>query len=192
MLAELGYTALAVDMYGEGRQAQHPEEAGKFAKEIMQNMELSQTRFIAALDVLRQHRTVDPDRTAAIGYCFGGSVVLQMARSGMNLDGAVSFHGGLSTSEPALPGAVKAKILVCHGDEDKFIPPEQVDSFREEMQKAGADFRIITYGGAKHSFTNPGADSYAERFNLPIGYHAEADKKSWADMQLFLKDILKK
>jgi dienelactone hydrolase len=192
MLAELGYTALAVDMYGDGKQAQHPEEAGKFAREIMQNMPLQKKRFLAALEVLWQHSSVDTKRIAAIGYCFGGSVVLQIARSGIDLAGVVSFHGGLSTSEPAQPGAVQAKILVCHGSDDEFIPPEQVALFRNEMQKARADFRIINYEGAKHSFTNPDADVYAKKFNIPIGYDADADKKSWAGMREFLTDTLKK
>jgi dienelactone hydrolase len=191
MLAELGYTALAVDMYGDGKEALHPEEAGKFSKEIMQDMELRQKRFMAALNLLRQHRTVDPEQIAAIGYCFGGSVVLHMARAGLDLDGVVSFHGGLTTKEPAQPGMVKAKILVCHGADDMFIPPDQVASFREEMEKANADFRVITYAGATHSFTNPEADSYAEKFNLSVGYSEEADKKSWADMKDFLRNIFK-
>ena len=192
MLAKLGYTALAVDMYGEGKQAEHPKEAGNFAQEIMQNMHLGRERFMAALDLLRQHETVDTDRIAAIGYCFGGSVVLEMARSGMDLDGVVSFHGGLSTKEPAQPGEVKAKILVCNGADDQFIPPEQIDAFREEMQKARADFRIISYEGAKHSFTNPDADSYAKKFDLPLAYNAGADKKSWSNMQKFLRTIFEK
>ena len=192
MLAKLGYTALAVDMYGNGKQAEHPKEAGNFASEIMQNEDLRHARFMAALNLLRQHETVDTERIAAIGYCFGGSVVLHMARSGLDLDGVVSFHGGLSTQEPAQPGAVKARILVCHGEEDKLIPSKQVATFRDEMQKAQTDFRIITYKGAKHSFTNPDADSYAKKFNLPVGYNAEADKQSWADMQKFLKTTFEK
>jgi dienelactone hydrolase len=192
MFAELGYTALAVDMYGEGKQAEHPKEAGKFAKEVMQNLETGRQRFLAAMNMLKQHNTVDPDRIAAIGYCFGGGVVLHMARSGMDLDGVVSFHGGLATKEPAQPGAVKARILVCNGADDQLVPPEQVEGFREEMQKAGADFRIISYEGAKHSFTNPEADSFAEKFNIPVAYNAEADKKSWDDMKQFLDSVFEK
>ncbi len=192
MFAGLGYTALAVDMYGDGKQAEHPDDAGKFAREIMENMDIGRGRFMAALELLKQHETVDPERIVAIGYCFGGSIVLQMARSGVDIHGVVSFHGGLSTSEPAQPGAIKAKILVCHGAEDQLIPPEQVAMFKEEMQTARADFQFVSYAGAKHSFTNPDADTYAKKFNLPLGYNAEADQKSWEDMQKFLKTIFAK
>jgi dienelactone hydrolase len=192
MLAELGYTALAVDMYGEGKQAEHPDDARKYASEIFENMDLGRKRFTAALEFLRQGETVNPERIAAIGYCFGGSVVLQMARSGVDIHGVVSFHGGLSTREPARPGAIKAKILVYHGADDEFVPPDQVAKFREEMLNAKADFQIISYAGAKHSFTNPDADLYAKKFTIPVGYNAEADRNSWADMERFFKAIFKK
>jgi dienelactone hydrolase len=115
-----------------------------------------------------------------------------MARSGVDINGVVSFHGGLSTREPARPGAIKAKILVCHGADDEFVPPDQVAKFREEMLNAKADFQIISYAGAKHSFTNPDADLYAKKFTIPVGYNAEADRKSWADMERFFKAIFKK
>lgn len=190
MLAELGYTALAVDMYGEGKQAAHPGDAQKFSSEIAKNMDLARARFNAALDTLKAHDTVDHERIAAIGYCFGGGVVLDMARSGADLDAVVSFHGGVATSEPAEPGGIKARILVCHGEEDGFIPSEQVSAFKKEMEVAGADYEFISYAGAKHSFTNPEADRYAEEFGIPIGYDKEADKKSWIDMREFLKGVL--
>ena len=183
MLAELGYTALAVDMYGDGKQADHPDTAGKFAGEVMQNMESAKARFTAAMDVLKKHRTVDATKIAAIGYCFGGGVVLNMARLGVDLKGVVSFHGSLSTQIPAQPGAIKAKILVCHGADDPFIPQEQVDAFKAEMQKAGADFRFVAYPGATHSFTSPEADALGEKFGLPIKYNADADRESWQDMR---------
>ena len=192
MLAELGYTALAVDMYGHGRQAAHPDDARKFAREVMGKMEVAQARFTAAMALLKQHETTDPEHIAAIGYCFGGGVVLQMARLGVDLDGVVSFHGSLSTTQPAQPGAVKAKILVCHGAADRFISQEQIDQFKAEMKKAKADFQFISYPGAKHSFTNPDADTYAKKFGLGVGYHGEADRKSWADMQNFFKTIFEK
>lgn len=192
MLAGLGYTALAVDMYGDGKQAEHPDEAGKFSGEIRKNMELGRERFLAARRVLEGHRLTDPARIGAIGYCFGGSVVLQMARDGMDLDGVASFHGGLTTTAPARPGAVKAKVLVLTGADDKFIPPEQVEEFSKEMKAAGADFRVVRYAGAVHSFTNPAADEYARRFNIPLGYDAEADAKSWAEMKGFFQDLFGK
>jgi dienelactone hydrolase len=192
MLAGLGYTALAVDMYGEGKQAEHPKEAAQFAKEVSENMDLKKARFMAAMDILKQHRTVDPERIAAIGYCFGGAIVLEMARTGAELDGVVSFHGGLSTKNPAQPGAVKAKILVCHGEKDFFTSSQKVTVFKQEMKKAGADLEFIRYKNAAHSFTNPESNTYAKEFKIPVGYNAEADKKSWADMQRFLKELFKK
>jgi dienelactone hydrolase len=192
MLAELGYVALAVDMYGEGKTAQHPDDAGKFSEEIRKNMDLGRERFLAAKKVLQENRFTDPKRIGAIGYCFGGSVVLQMARDGMDLGGVTSFHGGLTTTSPAKPGAVKAKILVLTGGDDKFVPPEQIEGFEKEMKAARADYRVISYPGALHSFTNPDADDYAKKFNMPIGYNATADKESWAEMQKFFKEVFGK
>jgi dienelactone hydrolase len=192
MLAELGYTALAVDMYGDGKQADHPDNAGKFAAEVRQNMPAATQRFEAAMQLLQKHPTVDPEHIAAIGYCFGGGVVLEMARQGLDLDAVVSFHGSLATSNPASPGVIKARILVCDGADDKMITTEQIQAFLKEMKAADADLTFISYPGAKHSFTNPGADIYAEKFNIPVGYNAEADKKSWQDMQKFLKDTFAK
>jgi len=189
MLAALGYTALAVDMYGDGKQAQHPKEAGAFAGEVMKNMDSAKARFEAALETLKKHETVDPDRIAAIGYCFGGGVVLQMAREGVDLDGVVSFHGSLATSHPAEPGKFKGKILVAHGAEDKFTTPEQIKAFKVEMDAANIPYRFIVYPGAMHSFTNPAADGYAKKFGIPVGYNEAADKKSWSDMKEFFKEL---
>jgi len=192
MLAEMGYTALAVDMYGEGKQAMHPDDAGKFSSELMKNFDTAKARFMAAMDLLKKQPTVDPGRIAAIGYCFGGGIVLNMARQGVDLRGVASFHGGLAAVKPAQPGGVKAKILVLHGADDKFVTPEQIEAFKKEMKNAGADFQFIAYPGAIHSFTNPDADEYAKKFNLPLGYNAEADKKSWEELRKFLEKIFKK
>jgi dienelactone hydrolase len=192
MLAELGYVALAVDMYGEGKTAQHPDDAAKFSGEIRKNMDLGRQRFLAARKVLQENKFTDPKRLGAIGYCFGGGVVLQMARDGMDLAGVVSFHGVLATTSPAKPGAVKAKVLVLTGGDDKFVPPEQVEGFEKEMKAAGADFRVVSYPGVLHSFTNPDADDYAKKFNMPVGYNATADKKSWAEMEKFFKEVFGK
>lgn len=189
MLAELGYTALAVDMYGEGKQAEHPKEAGQFAGEVRQKPELAKRRFMAGLELLRGHETTDPERIAAIGYCFGGGVVLQMARAGVDLDGVVSFHGSLSTQEPAKPGEVEAKVRVFHGGDDQFVTSEQVAEFEQEMQQAGVDYEVVVYPGAKHGFTNPSADELAEKFDLPLAYDPQADKDSWAKMQAFFQKI---
>ena len=188
MLAELGYTALAVDMYGDGRQADHPGDASKFAAEVRQNLSTAKHRFGAAMKVLQEHPSVDPQRIAAIGYCFGGGIVLQMARQGLDLDAFVSFHGSLATDTPAIPGTVKARILICDGADDKLVTPEQIQSFLREMKGAGVDYKLISYPGAKHSFTNPDADTYAEKFNIPVGYNAEADRRSWQHMQDFLQN----
>ncbi len=192
MLAEMGYTALAVDMYGEGKQAKHPDEAGKFASELMKNFDTAKARFMAALDYLKKQKTVDPQRIAAIGYCFGGGVVLNMARQGVDLKGVASFHGNLTAVKPARPGEIKAKILVLHGADDKFTTPEQLEAFEQEMKAAGADFRVIVYPGAMHSFTNPDADRYAEKYKIPLGYNAQADRESWAELAMFLANLFKK
>lgn len=192
MLADLGYTAFAMDMYGDGKQAAHPNEAGKFAEEVSSNQDIAEKRFMAALDLLRSQETVNPDQIAAIGYCFGGGVVLNMARTGVDLDGVVSFHGSLSTDTPAKPGIVKASVLVLHGADDPFVTPEQVEQFKKEMQSAGVDFRFVAYPGAKHSFTNPEADSYGEKFNLPLKYDPEADKQSWVEMRKLFKYLFQK
>lgn len=192
MLAEMGYTALAVDMYGDGKQAAHPDEAKQFAAEVMKNAETGEKRFNAALAFLKKQNNVDPEAIAAIGYCFGGGVVLHMARKGVDLKGVASFHGSLATAKPANPGAVKAKILVLNGDADRFVTPEQIESFKQEMKNAGAVFQFISYPDAMHSFTNPDADTYAKKFNMPVGYNADADQKSWSELDKFLAGLFKK
>ena len=192
MLAKLGYVALAVDMYGDGKTAQHPDEAGKFAAEVMKNKAVGEARFNAALEFIKQQPSVDPTRIAAIGYCFGGGVVLHMARQGADLKGVASFHGSLATDAPAKPGAVKAKVLVFTGEADKLIPPEQVAAFKDEMTRAGASFRVVGYPGAMHSFTNPDADAFAKKFILPMAYDKKADLDSWAQTKKFFKEIFAK
>jgi dienelactone hydrolase len=191
MLAELGYTALAVDMYGDGKTADHPDDAGKFAGEVRKNMPVAEARFKAAMELLQSQPGVEGDAIAAIGYCFGGGVVLEMARRGVDLKGVASFHGSLGTAEPAQPGKVKAKMLVFNGNDDPFTKPEQVAAFKQEMDAAGVDYQFIGYPGAKHSFTNPGADSFGQKFNLPLEYNAEADKQSWNELQNFFNRIFR-
>jgi dienelactone hydrolase len=191
MLAELGYTALAVDMFGDGKQAMHPDDAGKFSSEVMKNFDAGKARFLAAMDFLKQQPTVDPTRIAAIGYCFGGGVVLNMARQGADLKGVASFHGSLTAVKPAQPGGVKAKILVLNGEDDKFVTAQQIDSFKQEMTAAGADFKFISYPGAVHSFTSGEADELGKKFNMPIAYNAAADQKSWDELRNFLNVIFK-
>jgi dienelactone hydrolase len=191
MLAELGYTALAVDMYGEGKNATHPKDAGRFSSEVKQNLPLAKARFLAAMELLKQHPTVDPKHIAAIGYCFGGGIVLEMARAGLDLDGVVSFHGSLDTAHPARPGVVKAKVLVLNGADDPFVKPEDIAAFKEEMKAAGVSYRFINYPGAKHAFTNPDADSLGKEFGLPLAYNSDADTQSWQAMQEFFNELFK-
>lgn len=188
MLAELGYVALAVDMYGNGKTAAHPEDAGKFSGEVRKNMPVGEARFRAARELLAAQPQTDATKVSAIGYCFGGAVVLHMARIGEDLAGVVSFHGNLTTDTPAKPDAVKARVLVCTGEDDPFIPAEQIKAFENEMNDARAKSRIVIYKGAKHSFTNPDADKFGQEFKLPLAYDADADQASWNDMKLFLRE----
>jgi len=186
MLAGLGYTALALDMYGEGQTADHPDEAGKFAGAVRQNLPLMKSRFLAAREFLNKQPGVDARKNAAIGYCFGGSVVLEMAIEGVDLAGVASFHGSLGGLSTPGKGAVKAAVLVANGADDPFVTPEQVAAFKAMMDVAGASYTFIEYPGAKHSFTNPGADELGKRFNLPLAYNAAADQASWEALQRFL------
>jgi dienelactone hydrolase len=189
MLAELGYVALAVDMYGDGKTAAHPEEAGAFSAELTKNAATTKARFLAALDYLKAQPQTDPARIAAIGYCMGGGVALNMARAGLDLRGVVSFHGSLNAVFTAQPGGIKAKLLVLHGAADAFIPPEAIAAFKKEMADAKADMTFIAYAGAKHSFTNPDADEYAKKFGMPVAYDPEADRLSWDEAKRFLAAV---
>lgn len=189
MLAEMGYVALAVDMYGEGLQADHPEDAGKFASAVFRNIEGAKARFTEAMDILKANPATDTTKMAAIGYCFGGGVVLHMARFGFPLNGVVSFHGSLDTATPAQSGDIKAAILVCHGAEDPFVSSESLEGFKKEMADANANFTFKAYEGATHSFTNPGADAMGQKFDLPLAYNEAADKASWEDMKTFFNKI---
>jgi dienelactone hydrolase len=188
-LAEAGYVALALDMYGDGKQANHPDQAGKFSGEVGKNLPLMKSRFEAGMKLLEKQSRVDARRLAAIGYCFGGSVVLEMARAGENLRGVASFHGGLATEHPAQRGKVKARVLVMNGAEDPFVPAEQIVAFKKEMENAKVDYKFVNYPGAKHAFTNPDADANAAKFEMPLAYNARADQESWAELQLFLKSV---
>jgi dienelactone hydrolase len=189
MLAAQGYTALAVDMYGGGKHTTHPEDAGRFSAEVKKNMGGATLRFIAADNLLKSQPTVEPNHISAIGYCFGGGMVLEMARRGMDLDLVASFHGSLDSGLRAEAGEVKAKVLVYNGADDPFVKPEQIQAFKAEMDQAGVDYSFTNYPGAKHSFTNPGADQYGKEFNLPLAYNKEADEKSWNSLLQELKQL---
>lgn len=188
-LAAAGYTAFALDMYGSGKLAKHPDTARKFMQEATSNMEQVKARFMKAMEILQNHESVDSSRIAAQGYCFGGAVVLNMARLGVDLDGVVSFHGPLGSPITAEPGVVKARVQVYTGGADKMVPPEQVAALVKEMQDAQVDLTLVTFPGVLHSFTNPGADPIAEEFGLPIGYDEEAATRSWQGTMRFYEDI---
>jgi dienelactone hydrolase len=185
-LARLGYVAFAADIYGKGVRPAGGAEAAKTASIYKDDRPLMRARAQAGFDVLRAHPLVDRARVAAIGYCFGGTTALELARSGAPLAGVVSVHGGLGTPLPADPGGVKAAVLVLHGADDPFVPPEEVRAFEAEMRRAGADWRLVAYGGAVHSFTNPEAGSDPSR---GAAYDARADRRSWRDMQVFFEEI---
>jgi len=186
MLAELGYIAFAADMYGNGQTATTSAGAGKLAGAVRGQPGLMRARANAALAVLRRHPRTDPNHMAAIGYCFGGTGVLELARSGAAIAGVVSFHGGLSTDSPAQPGDVKGKVLVCHGAADPHVKPAEASAFREEMDAAAADWQMIYYAGAVHAFTNPGAGSDPSK---GVAYDAAADRRSWQHMRAFFDEI---
>jgi dienelactone hydrolase len=189
MLAELGYVALAVDMYGDGKVAEHPDDAGKFTQEVISNIDEAKARFESALSTLKSHPNVDAEKIGAIGYCFGGSVVLSMANAGFDLDAVAAFHAGLGLPIQPDSGTVKTKVLVCNGEDDPFIPEEQVSDFRYIMDAAGVDYKYIAYPGAVHSFTSKYADEMGAKFDMPLAYQAEADSASWAEMQALFKSV---
>ena len=187
-LAELGYVALAADIYGEGQTTEDPKEAGKLAGKFRQDRKLMRDRVRAALDTLKAQPQVDTSKTAAIGYCFGGTCALELARSGADVNGIVSFHGALDTSTPAKSGDVKAKVLVLHGADDPMVSQEQVQNVEKEFKDAGVDVKVVQYPGAVHAFTNPDADKH----NIKgVAYNKEADEKSWQAMKEFFETIFK-
>lgn len=190
-LAALGYSALAIDMYGQGKHTEHPADAMAFMQAALKDSAAASARFNAGLELLKQQPQTDPQKLAAIGYCFGGKIVLDAARQGLPLAGVVSFHGALATATPATPGSVKAKILVEHGAQDSMVTADNVTTFKTEMDKAGADYRFVSLEGAKHGFSNPDADrlSHGEHGGPDIGYNKAADERSWADMQAFFKKL---
>ena len=190
-LARLGYIALAVDMYGDGKVAGTPEEARELATQFYKDPQKSKIYLEAALEKLKRYKQVDNHNIFAIGYCFGGSVVLNSAKLGLDFKGVVSFHGGLA-GVPASKGLLKAKILVCHGGSDKFISDIDISTFRQQLDSIGADYKFIVYPNATHAFTNPESTNTGKKFNMPIEYNPIADKDSWNDMKLFFTAILKK
>lgn len=186
-LSKMGYHAFALDMYGEGKNTKHPKDAKKFAMASMKNPKLAIKRFQKAVEVLKTKEGVDPERIAAIGYCFGGAVVLNMARTGADLKAVVSFHGSLKSPIKAKKGKVKAKLLVINGAEDPMITQKDIKKFKNEMRKAQASYEFINYPGALHAFTNPDATRVGEEYDLPVAYNEAADKDSWKLMKEFFQ-----
>lgn len=191
-LAASGYTALAVDMYGDGKVGEDPKTAGELAGAVRKAPAVMRSRFNAGRAFLASHATVDPKRIGAIGYSFGGTVVLEMARRGGDLVGVASFYGNLVPSTPASPGNVRAKVLVLNGADDPLVKPESIDAFKKEMDAAKADYRFINYPGVVHSFSNPESTEKGKRFNMPLAYNAEVDRQSDAEMLKFFAGLFGK
>jgi dienelactone hydrolase len=185
-LAGLGYVAFACDMYGAGKSTEHPKEAGQFAGEVRKNIKVWQGRAQAAFKILREQEQVDSSRLAAIGYCFGGSTALQLAYTGADLKAVVTFHAGLPVPEAEQAKAIKAKLLICHGAADTFVPEETAAKFRAALEGAKVDYAMVYLGGAKHSFSVKGID---ERGVPGLSYNAEADRRSWQYMLLLFKEV---
>jgi dienelactone hydrolase len=189
MLAAEGYCALAIDMYGDGLTAGTPDEAGNAMNAVLGDMETGLERLKAGYEALLAQPRVDPSRTAAIGYCFGGAMALHMARKGLPLRAVVSFHGALGSFHQPEPGEVPARILVCHGGNDAMVSMDDVAAFREEMDAAEADYEIIVHPGAMHGFSSREADENGRKYNIPVGYNADADRDSWAAMKKLFDEV---
>jgi dienelactone hydrolase len=189
-LAEMGYLAMAVDMFGNRKTVDNPTDAQNMVSPFYQNPQMALNRLNAALAKVKTMPQADTTQVAAIGYCFGGGVLLNSARLGANLDGVVSFHGSL-LGTPANKDLLKAKILVCQGGSDPFVPEKDVTAFKKSMDSIGADYTLKTYPNATHAFTNPNATAMGQKFNIPIAYNAAADSASWNDMKEFFGKIFK-
>jgi dienelactone hydrolase len=185
-LAGMGYVALAADMYGDGKTTEHPEEAGAMAGAVRKDIKEWEARAQAALKILRDNPNVDSKKVAAIGYCFGGSTALQLAYTGADISAAVSFHGALMVPDDQQVKAIKAKILICHGAADSFIPEDTALQVRNALEKGKVDYEMQYYGGAQHSFTNPDAG----KKGVPgLAYNAKADHRSWTAMTRLFQEV---
>ena len=188
MLAEMGYIAMAVDMYGNNRKGNNPQEAGMLSGPYYENMAMTRKIFDAALEEFKKNPNVDQSKIAGIGYCFGGGLLLNLARMGEPLNGVVSFHGGLVGAPPD-KNLTKAEILVCHGEADPFVPMEEAATFKKQMDSIGKAYTFKSYPGATHAFTNPEATELGKKFNIPIAYNGPADTASWNEMKIFFGKI---
>lgn len=188
-LAKLGYPSLAIDMYGDGKHTEKAAEAGEMMHGVFNDAATSMIRAKAGLELLQAQPQVDPARIGAIGYCFGGKIVLDMARAGLPLAGVASFHGVLAPQSPAQPGVVKAQILVLHGLADTMVKPETVTAFKAEMDAAHVPYKLVTYPNAKHGFSSPEADRLGKENMIDVGYNAKADHASWQEMRVFFNKV---
>jgi len=188
MLAQLGYVAFCADIYGKGVRPKNTQKAGAQAGKYKSDRQLLRARVNAGLDALRRQPLVDPKRLAAIGYCFGGTTALELARSGADIAGVVCFHGGLDSPAPADGKNIKCKVLVCHGADDPFSSPQDIAAFENELRKGGVDWQLIKYGGAVHSFTQPDVGNDNSK---GAAYNEKADKRSWEAMKQFFAEIFK-
>lgn len=185
-MAEMGYVAFAMDVYGKNLRPKTPKEAGAAAGRFKKNTKLFRQRMADALEVLKKHPTVNPEAIVAFGYCFGGTGVLELARAGADVKGVVSFHGGLSTPKPADAANIKGKVLVLHGAIDPMVPVSEVNAFQKAMDKAKVDYQLIAYAGAVHAFTKKAAGSDPK---TGAAYHEAADRRSWEHFRLFLNEV---
>jgi dienelactone hydrolase len=187
-LAALGYVAFACDMFGDGKTSTHPDDAMKMGAEVRKNVETWRGRANIALKVLRDHELVDSTKLAAIGYCFGGATIMQLAYTGADLKAIVSFHGGIQPPTAEQAGAIKCKVMICHGAEDPLIPESSMQGIRKALDEAKVDYEMIYYGGAVHSFTVPHSDQAGIK---GVAYNEAADRRSWRDMQLLFQEVFK-
>jgi dienelactone hydrolase len=190
MIAKLGYVAFAVDMYGNGKVAEHPKDAGVFSSSIMRDFETNKERFLKAMEVVKGFEFVDSSKIGAIGYCFGGGVVLNMARLNVGLSGVASFHGSLGKAI-SYTGPTLTKILVCNGADDRMVGSDAILRFKEEMDSLKADYQFVNYPNSLHGFTNPESTINGEKFGIGLAYNKEADLQSWEKMQTFFQAIFK-
>lgn len=190
-LAELGYIAMAADVFGNGKIAEDPTVAQQLVAPFYKDPKICKSTLDEALKKLKGYSQTDANNVAAIGYCFGGFVALNYAKLGADLKGVVSFHGGMGGVQVDKK-LLKAKVLVCHGASDSFVPQKDVDAFKHKLDSAGMDNTFKIYPNATHAFTNPAATETGKKFNIPIAYNADADRDSWNDMKMFFGKIFKK
>ncbi len=190
-IAELGYLAMAVDVFGNGKNANDPHQAQDLTRPFYNDPQLAKKRLDAAVEKIKTYSQADTSNLGAMGYCFGGYVVLNAAKLGANFKGAVVFHGGLGGA-PARKDLLKSKILVCYGASDKIVTEQDLNSFKHQMDSIGADYRVKIYPNATHAFSNPDATVLGKKFNLPLEYNPEADINSWNDMKAFFYKIFKR